>query len=479
MISSSPSSLLSAGLLLILSTHAAASPQPRAEPIHIPLTRRTTGQNPTPAHYFAHSQFVRGKYGFSNDDPTTRLNTTNTKRGSTSGMGIVDQDHDSSYFGTVQIGTPAQTFHVILDTGSSDLWVADTSCRSCNPSTPLFDTTKSSTLNTASGSGSQTTIRYGSGAVAGTLSSDTVSMAGFTITGQTFLAVTQATDQLLSGSVSGIMGLAFDTIANTRSTPFWQALASNNQLTSPEMSFWLARFRNNPTAPTEVSGGVFTLGGTNSSLFTGDIEFHNMPSGTSPTFWLQAISSLSVNGQNIPITTGDSALAAIDTGTTLIGGPTTDVQAFWSTVQGSAPVPSMPGFFSFPCGTTLAVSISFGGKAWPINPVDMNLGPTEQGSSQCLGGIFDLTQGSSIVPGSGNPSWVVGDVFLKNVYSVYRMSSPPSVGFAQLSDAAGGSGAPGSSVTSPAGNSALSHGPFASLQLSIVLSLIAMAFFWL
>jgi hypothetical protein len=32
----------------------------------------------------------------------------------------------------------------------------------------------------------------------------------------------------------------------------------------------------------------------------------------------------------------------------------------------------------------------------------------------------------------GGPDWVIGDAFLKNVYSVFRFSPGPSVGFAQL-----------------------------------------------
>lgn len=64
------------------------------------------------------------------------------------------------------------------------------------------------------------------------------------------------------------------------------------------------------------------------------------------------------------------------------------------------------------CTTDVAVTMSFGGKAWPISTKDMNLGPISRGSSQCLGGIFDLTQGSSIVAGGGNPNWVVGATFL-------------------------------------------------------------------
>ena len=79
--------------------------------------------------------------------------------------------------------------------------------------------------------------------------------------------------------------------------------------------------------------------------------------------------------------------------------------------------------------------MSFGGKSWPIDSADMNLGRVSRVSNDCLGGIFDLTQGSSIVSGGGNPNWVVGDVFLKNVYSVFR-ANPPSVGFATLSNTA-------------------------------------------
>jgi cathepsin D len=101
------------------------------------------------------------------------------------------------------------------------------------------------------------------------------------------VAVEELTDGLLEGSASGIMGLAFSAIASTRSTPFWQALGS--QLSASEMAFYLTRFKDDSNAKDEEPGGVFTLGGTNSSLFTGDIEFLNMPSGT-PTFWLLTMS---------------------------------------------------------------------------------------------------------------------------------------------------------------------------------------------
>ncbi|KAF8961369.1 aspartic peptidase domain-containing protein [Flammula alnicola] len=430
-----------------------------ADPIHVPLTRRTGSTHKF--NIIEEALRLRVKYGFANATTLLPRSTGIGRRAASAGIPVTNQDDDASYFGTITIGTPPQSFAVILDTGSSDLWLAGTSCKSCTSATPLFQTSQSSTFQggastigtTGTTIGSRIQITYGSGQVTGLLSSDTVSMGGFTIPNQNFLDVDDLqSDQggsLLDGAVSGIMGLAFSTIASTRATPFWQALVNGNQLSTPEMGFWLER-TNNPQIQ-DVPGGVFTLGGTNSSLFTGDVEFINMPV-TTPSFWLLAVSSITVNGKSVTIST-NTALSAIDTGTTLIGGPTTDVANIWAAVPNSGPSPSSPGFFNFPCSTQVVVTLSFGGKAWPISAADMNTGPEPNDNTKCIGAIFDLSQGTNIEPGSGNPSWVVGDTFLKNVYSVFR-ATPPSVGFAQLSSAAGGSGAGPSAPPASTGASA-------------------------
>jgi cathepsin D len=56
---------------------------------------------------------------------------------------------------------------------------------------------------------------------------------------------------------------------------------------------------------------------------------------------------MTVQGKTITVPTGSSAAAAIDTGTTLIGGPTSTVQAIYNAIPDSESVPNSGGMFAF------------------------------------------------------------------------------------------------------------------------------------
>ena len=162
---------------------------------------------------------------------------------------------------------------------------------------PTFNPSASTSIQqpqSQAGGQQEVQIHYGSGQVAGVLGQDTVNMGGFTVNPQTFLVVTDMSQGLLDGDTSGIMGLAFQSLASTRAVPFWDALTNAGQFAQPEFSFWLTRFINTQNPSDNEPGGVFTLGGTNSTLFTGDIEFLNL-AGTSDasqaTFWLLEMTS--------------------------------------------------------------------------------------------------------------------------------------------------------------------------------------------
>lgn len=422
-----------------------AAPQPTPDPIHVPLLRR----NPHNVEDLPKAlAALKTKY---------RIGSSTTKRaGNSASIPIIDEQNDSSYSGQITLGTPPQTFQVILDTGSSDLWVVTTSCTSCTSDETPFDASKSSSY---AASNSQLTINYGSGSVKGTVAEDTVSCGGFTVPKQEFLAATTIVANLLAPGVSGIMGLGFQTLSSLQVSPFWQTLYSSNMLAEPLFGFYLERWDTSSTVISEASGGSFTLGGTNTSLYTGDIEYINLPSGSTPSYWLQQVSTVTVQGKTIQISSSQG-LAAIDTGTTLIGAPTSIVSEIWSAVPGAEALTGQyAGMYAFPCTTTVTASISFGGTNWPISSNDMNLGEVSinsAGTPMCVGGIFDI--GSTIGTGSGVPSWIVGDTFLKNVYTVFR-ANPASVGFATLASGLNttpsGSGSSGASPASITGTNGM------------------------
>lgn len=70
-----------------------------------------------------------------------------------------------------------------MDTGSSDLWFETTECTNCPGGNGRLNTGQSSTITTTSHSVSFT---YGQGKAQGNIATDTVSLAGFTISSQTF-----------------------------------------------------------------------------------------------------------------------------------------------------------------------------------------------------------------------------------------------------------------------------------------------------
>lgn len=97
------------------------------------------------------------------------------------------------------------------------------------------------------------------------------------------VAVSSITSGLITGELSGIMGLGFNTISALNATPFWQALYNANQLSEPLFSFYLARYIDQSTM-SAAPGGVLTLGGTNSSLYQGSIEYLDLTGPAS--YWL-------------------------------------------------------------------------------------------------------------------------------------------------------------------------------------------------
>jgi cathepsin D len=389
-------------------------------PLSIPFQRfsKRNHKDPEQTKKFAASQhdYVRAKWG--NNKVKREAKEKLAKRQI---LGLSDIGADSFYVGQLGIGTPNQDFNIILDTGSADFWLADSSCTSSGCSgVDLFSASSSSSYRA---SNTPFQIQYGSGAAQGTLATDTVSLAGYTVNSQTFAVVDQLAAGTLDPPASGIMGLGFQTLASSGATPFWQVLAEGSTFQDKVFTFQLVRDETATSAETAVPGGIFTLGKLDSAQYTGSIN--TVPLDGNEGYWTIAMQGYSVNGATTTLSSNN--VAAIDTGTSLIIAPSDVAAAIYQQIPNSQPYGSgqASGTYAIPCSSDVQITLSFGGQTYSVNSQDMLNGALDNSGQYCLGGVLgeDLGQGA--------PAYIVGDTFLKNVFTVFQYS-PAAVGFASL-----------------------------------------------
>jgi hypothetical protein len=101
---------------------------------------------------------------------------------------------NAQYYGSVSIGSPPQTFQVIFDTGSSNLWVPKVGCSHCgNPFFGKKTKYNHESSDSYSVDGGDFEIMYGSGSVSGFFSQDSVTLADdIVVTAQRFAEVQDA-----------------------------------------------------------------------------------------------------------------------------------------------------------------------------------------------------------------------------------------------------------------------------------------------
>ncbi|WVR04620.1 hypothetical protein IAU60_001631 [Kwoniella sp. DSM 27419] len=345
-----------------------------------------------------------------------------SRRQSKGEVSLTNHNLDTSYSATLSVGSPAQPLDIVLDTGSSDLWVADNACdtNACSSMSRYDMSSSSSSVNLSSAF----SIEYGSGKAAGSLVQDLVSIGGYSVASQTFASCDDVSDGLLSSGVSGIMGLSWQTLAYSKATPWWLTLAKSSSWSDPLFAFHLARYRNVAGAKSvESEGGVATFGFLDKSLYTGDVTYVSVSDDAQ--YWQIPMDGMTVQGKSVSV--GSSNVAAIDTGTTLIGGPESIVTAIYANIPGSQRMTgSYAPYFAYPCNTNVNFDITFGGFTIKITDQDFNLGRYTADQSMCTGAVY-----VQALPSSAPIQWIVGDAAIKNTYTVFRYS-PAAVGFANL-----------------------------------------------
>jgi hypothetical protein len=304
--------------------------------------------------------------------------------------------YNTFYLGKVNIGTPKQNFTVVLDTGSSDLWVTDKSWSGSGKN--RFDSSKSSTYKKQSGTFS---IQYGSGSVSGFEGMDIACFdaSPYCAKNQIFGQVTQM--QVMDQQpIDGICGMAYPSISSIGTNPPWLNIINNGSPmpANPWFTVWLEELKGTPQGQI---GGAFTFGDYDKTNCASTGEWIPL----SHQLWYE----FNIDGVGSGSFGGNAASAISDTGTSFLIGPTNDMNRIMDQL-GAQYDPSM-GLYSMDCsGSSKTIDVKIKGKTYPI--VSKNY-LVDFGTGTC----YVAASGADI----GDPAWILGDTFIRQYCNAYDL----------------------------------------------------------
>lgn len=315
---------------------------------------------------------------------------------------------NAQYFSDISIGTPPQDFKVVLDTGSSNLWVPSVDCGSI--ACYLHNKYDHSASSTYKKNGTEFAIKYGSGELEGYISQDTVRIGDLTIEKQDFAEATNEPGLAFAfGRFDGIMGMGYDTISVKGVVPPFYNMLNQGLLDEPVFSFYLSD-TNDESAESEV-----VFGGVNKDHYHGDMV--KIPLRRK-AYWEVDLDMITFGDDSADI---DDTGVILDTGTSLIALPSTLAELLNKEIGAKK---GFNGQYSVECDKRDSLpdlTFTLTGHNFTISSYDYIL--EVQGS--CISAFMGFD-----IPEPAGPLAILGDAFLRKWYSVYDLGND-AVGLAK------------------------------------------------
>ncbi|GLB33805.1 putative acid protease [Lyophyllum shimeji] len=338
--------------------------------------------------------------------------------------------HDLIYMADITVGGNELT--VQLDTGSSDLWIKGATFP----------------LPNSHPTGTNYNLSYAIGWAYGNLSYAAVQFANLSVPSQAFLDVSLAQNPTLGYGANGILGLGFNSLSqldyavNKTGGSTGRSLLYNLFQANPDEPNFLSFALQRSTEAHDEVEGSFSIG-EYEPKYAAVANQTKVPTWpvNSPTRWNVLLDAVIVNHLNdrivLPATTvvgapSNKAVILLDSGSSFTYAPKAICDAVYGSIPG-AKFDTKVGQWVVPCDYEVDMALQIGGQVFPVHPLDVT--PSGLATNNvCVGSFVPQT----VSVGAGEFDWLVGDNFLRSVYSIYDFGDFDEPGIGRLPPSAGG-----------------------------------------
>ncbi|XP_034369299.1 renin [Arvicanthis niloticus] len=309
---------------------------------------------------------------------------------------------DTQYYGEIGIGTPPQTFKVVFDTGSANLWVPSTKCGPLYSACEIHSLYDSSESSSYMENGTEFTIHYISGNVKGFLSQDVVTVGGIIVT-QTFGEVTELpVFPFMLAKFDGVLGMGFPAQAVDGVTPVFDHILSQRVLKEEVFSVYYSR-------DPHLLGGEVVLGGSDPQHYQGNFHYVSISQTGS---WQITMKGVSVGSSTLLCEEGCAVV--VDTGTSYISGPVSSLKLIMQVLGAKETKTHIYGVNCSQVRALPDISFYLGGRAYTLSSTDYVQQYPYRNDGLCTLAL----QGLDIPPPTG-PVWVLGATFIRKFYTEF------------------------------------------------------------
>lgn len=365
--------------------------------------------------------------------------------------------YKTAYFGNMYVGTPAQPFTVVFDTGSGHFIVPSSKCRSqpCDIHRRYERNSSSSAVDIDHDGNEvpadaeerdQVSVAFGTGEIVGEFSRETVCFkhhggepapsaadgsvvatpASPDCTRVRVVFATEMTEEPFSAfEFDGVLGLGLEALALDPEFSFMGQISRLNNLMDASFGVFVSKHD-------EVSSEI-TFGGHDSRRVASDLQWaqvHKPELG----YWQLQVRGIRIGGEPLELCEAGDCVAIADTGTSLLGVPKQAAQhVHWLLARNVDGNPD-----ELDCRGHPGPDIVF-----DLGDFEVTLGPEDYSRPAGLRVVTNATNETQFIcraqllpvdegPALGDKAWILGEPVLRKYYTAYdwarsRIGFAPSV----------------------------------------------------